>query len=313
MIHSSWFRIVIAFMVFSFSASSVLAAKIKHVFVIAMENTDAGEIYNAAPGDDYIADLMSKYAHADNFVDEFSLSIHSEPHYIVMEAGTNEFADHTFLTDNPPVTKTVINATKSHAHLATQLTENGRSWRTYQEVEKGAVAGSCLLHPDGNYVPRHNPFIFFEDVTGSPPQETSAICKEHIRPYAALATDLVKNDMADYVFITPDLCHDMHNNCFPETRKHAGDHWLKSELPPLIAWAKAHDGVIFLTWDEGDKTGKLPFLAIGAHVKPHYSGKVVYDHGSMLKSVEEIFNLNILPTVKARNDLADLFEAGYFP
>jgi len=299
-------------------ATAASAAKIKHVFVIAMENTDAQVIYKSAPGKDYLADLIAAYAHADIFVDELQdkqdkthgLDVPSEPHYIYMEAGTNVFADHAFTKDSSP---SAANSTKSTDHLVTQLTEKGLSWRTYQEVQVTKSAGSCLIHTFDHYAPKHNPFIFFQDVSGSPPQKSTNVCAAHIKPYSAFAADLARNDMASYVFITPDLCHDMHDRCGDIGRNAAGNLWLKAEMPRLIAWANANEGVIFLTWDEGSATGKMPFLAIGAHVKPHYAGPLLYDHGSMLLTVERIFGVTPLPSVKTKNDLADLFEPGYYP
>ena len=45
----------------------------------------------------------------------------------------------------------------------------------------------------------------------------------------------------------------------------AGDTWLSNELPRLIAYTQAHDdAVIFLTWDEGNSSNLVPFLAIPA-------------------------------------------------
>jgi hypothetical protein len=46
----------------------------------------------------------------------------------------------------------------------------------------------------------------------------------------------------------------------------AGDDWLKANMPPLISFANAHAGVIFITWDEGSGTNKMPFLAVGPGV-----------------------------------------------
>jgi len=318
MSHFHWRVAAASLLALTICSTAASAAKIKHVFVIAMENTDAEVTYKSVPGKDYIADLIAAYAHADDFVDELQdkkdkvhgLDVPSEPHYIYMEAGTNAFSDHKFTTDSSP---SATNSTKSTDHLVTQLTKKGLSWRTYQEVQVTISAGSCLIHSLGHYAPKHNPFIFFQDISGSPPQKSTDVCKAHIRPYSAFATDLANNDMADYVFITSDLCHDMHDRCGNIGRNAAGNLWLKVEMPRLIAWAKAHDGVIFLTWDEGSATGKMPFLAIGAHVKPHYAGAILYDHGSMLLSIERIFDLHPLPAVKGKNDLADLFESGYFP
>jgi hypothetical protein len=57
----------------------------------------------------------------------------------------------------------------------------------------------------------------------------------------------------------------------------------------------------------------MAFYAIGPHVKAGYAGGVAYTHSSLLKSVEEIFRLPVLPTVAGASDLSDLFQPGFFP
>src|SRR5215471_4231622 len=82
--------------------SAATSAVIKFVFVVAMENHDASQIYGNTTDAPYINNtLMAKYARATNFNDELP-SLASEPHYLWMEAGTNAFSDHTFTTDNDP-------------------------------------------------------------------------------------------------------------------------------------------------------------------------------------------------------------------
>jgi len=87
----------------------------------------------------------------------------------------------------------------------------------------------------------------------------------------------------------------------------AGDAWLSGFLPPLIDYANATGGVIFIVWDEGSG---LPFVAVGPGVKPGYPSAVAYTHASVLKTVEEILGLPILPAVQPASDLSDLFSAG---
>ena len=72
----------------------------------------------------------------------------------------------------------------------------------------------------------------------------------------------------------------------------SGDDWLKAELPRIITWATTHAGTIFITWDEGSSTGKMPFLAVGPGVKANYTGTVAYTHSSIIKSVERILGLS---------------------
>jgi phosphatidylinositol-3-phosphatase len=297
----------------SASASpSHTASKIKHVIVIAMENHDAEEIYQDADNAPYLHSLLERYAHAENFDDELPLEIPSEGHYVWMEAGTHHFSDALFDDDSPPSSAVSTGSTK---HLVNQIknANNGVSWMTYQEG-MNADTGACPIQRSGFYVPKHNPFVFFRDVSGDPPAKDAPYCAAHHKPYSALKDDL-SGELASYVFITPDECHDMHSEtgCPEENPIRTGDRWLKAELPRLIEYADKHAAVIFLTFDEGGSTPKLPFLAIGSMVKPHYAGTERYNHSSQLKSVELILGLALLPTVSSTSDLSDLFKPGAFP
>ncbi len=287
-------------------------SKIKHVIVIAMENHDAEEIYRDTENAPYIHTLVEKYAHAENFDDELPLEIPSEGHYVWMEAGTHHFSDALFDDDSPPSSSVSTGSTK---HLVTQIknAKNGLDWRSYQEGMNGQ-SGACPIQRAGFYVPKHNPFVFFRDVSGDPPSKDAAYCAAHHKPYSALEGDL-SGELPSYVFITPDECHDMHSErgCPEENPVRTGDRWLNSELPRLIAYADKHASVIFLTFDEGGSTPKLPFIAIGSMVKRHYTGTERYDHSSQLKSVERILGLPPLPSVIAANELSDLFEPGQYP
>jgi hypothetical protein len=295
------------------SAEPLTSSVHKYVFVIAMENHDASQIYGNKTDAPYINNtLMPAYAHATNWTDELP-SLESEPHYIWMEAGTNTFSDHTFTTDNVP---SASNSTGSTAHLVTQIKNatNGTTWRSYQEGIN-STTGSCPIASSGFYQPKHNPFIFFRDVSGSTPSKTNAYCTAHHKALSALAGDLANHGVAGFNFITPNQCHDMHgqSGCPNSNTIRSGDDWLKANLPALISFVNANDGVIFLTWDEGSSTRLVPFLAIGPHVKAGYTGKVTYTHSSMLKSTEKIFELPVLSKVSSANTLSDLFVSGMFP
>jgi hypothetical protein len=293
---------------------ALTSSAIQHVFVIAMENHDSTQIYGNASSAPYINNtLIPNYARATNFNDELSLSIPSEPHYVWMEAGTNAFSDHTFTGDGDP---TSTNSTSNTNHLVTQIknANNGVTWRTYQEGLNSST-GSCPIHSSGFYAAKHNPFVFFKDVVGSTPSASNVYCVAHHRAYSALATDLANNDVASFTFITPNQCNDMHGQfgCPDSNTVRAGDTWLRNELPRLINYANSHQGVIFITWDEGSSTLKMPFLAIGPGVKMNYAGSVKYTHSSVLKSIEQILQLPTLSNVSGANTLSDLFTSGSYP
>src|SRR5262252_3810804 len=182
--------------------SAATSSVIKFVFVIAMENHDASQIYGNTANAPYINNtLIPTYAHATNFNDELALSIPSEPHYVWMEAGTNAFSDHTFTNDNAPSSS---NSTASTAHLTTQIKNatNGVTWMSYQEGIN-STTGACPIAGSGFYHAKHNPFVFFQDVSGNPPSKSNAYCVAHHKDLSALAGDLSANSVASYSFITP--------------------------------------------------------------------------------------------------------------
>ena len=286
---------------------------IKVVFVVAMENHDPGEIVGNTTDAPYLNGLLATGASASNFIDQFAISTPSEPHYIWMEAGTNEFDDRVFTGDGSP---SGSNSTADTEHLVTQIANatTGISWRSYQEGLNDST-GACPIASSGHYAAKHNPFVFFRDVSGSPPSKTNAYCAAHHRGLDALAGDLAAQTVATYNFITPDLCHDMHgqSGCPSSNLVRSGDDWLAANLPAVIAYVSAHAGVVFIVWDEGDKTTKMPFVAVGPGTKQGYVSSVTYMHGSLLKSVEQILGLAVLDRVAGDNDLSDLFEPGNYP
>ncbi len=286
--------------------------QIRTIFVIPFENKANSQIYGNTSDAPFINGMLTETAaHATAFGDALP-SLPSEPHYVWMEAGTNVFADKTFTSDSDASSG---NSTNSTAHLVTQLMAANVPWMSYQE---GIAANTCPIESTGRYAAKHNPFVFFQDVVGSPPSDTNPTCIAHHKPYTSFAGDLA-NGITGFVFITPDICNDMHgaftcpSGLFDAQNIKAGDTWLSNELPRIIQYTKDHDdAVIFLTWDEGDSSNVIPFLAIGNLVKGGHTSTVTYSHSSLLKSIELLLGVPVLPSVNAANDLRDLFVDGVF-
>jgi phosphatidylinositol-3-phosphatase len=288
------------------------ASPVKYVFVVAMENEDRSSVIGSTSAP-YINALAGCFASASNFGDPLPLLIPSEPHYVWMEAATNTFSDATFTTDDDP---SPTNSTASTAHLSTQLDQAGVSWHSYQQGLATGTTGACPIYSSGFYAAKHNPYVFFQNVTGNPPAGDKAYCTSHHSALTALAGDLQAGTVAKYNFITPDLCHDMHgaSGCPDSNDVHAGDTFLQGALPAIVSFAFAHDGVVFLIWDEGTVTLNMPFLALGPGVKRGYVGSIAYTHSSLVATTERIFGLSRLATVTASvNDFGDLFEPGALP
>ncbi len=268
------------------------------VFLILMENHNWDQIKDS-PSAPYINSLLDIGAHAEAYYNPPNLHP-SEPNYIWLEAGTN----FGVLNDLDPVT----NHQSSTAHLTTLLEAAGLTWKSYQE---GISGKDCPIYSFDHYAAKHNPMIFFDDVTDSNDRQ-SAHCIAHMRPYSELADDLSSGTIADYNFITPDTCDDMHDyfGCATDDSVKNGDDWLSKALPPILdSDAYKAGGIVFITWDEGEGSdGPIGMIVLSPDAKVGYSNDIPYTHSSTLRTLEEIFGVQpFLGDAANATDLSDLF------
>ena len=269
------------------------------VFVIVMENHNWDQIHGN-PSAAYINNTLLKLgAHAEAYMNPPGLHP-SEPNYLWLEAGTN----FGVTNDRDPG----ANHQTSTAHLTHLLDEAGISWKTYAEGIQGDV---CPLVSYNHYGAKHNPMVFFDDVTdGTDPQ--SATCIAHVRPYHELADDLRQAQVARYNFIVPDVCNDMHDlfGCATLNRVRNGDNWLAQAVPPILnSAAYKAGGVLFITWDEGvGGDGPIGLIVLSPDAKAGYSNQIPYTHSSTLRTIQEIFGVGpLLGDAAQATDLSDLF------
>ena len=270
---------------------------IKTVFLILMENHNWSTITpSAAP---YINNtLLAVGSHAEQYFN--APGIHpSLPNYLWLEAGTN----FGISNDNAPSS----NHQGTTSHLVTLLKNANITWKSYDEDISGT---SCPLTNVSKYAVKHNPFVYFDDVTNAL-STTSAYCIAHVRPYTELATDLNNNTVASYNFITPNLCNDMHDCSVT-----MGDTWLATNVAMIMnSTAFQQGGVIFITWDEGEGSqggadGPIGLIVLSSKAKVGYKNTIHYTHGSTLRTIEEIFHLTpMLGDAANQTDLSDLFAS----
>src|SRR5205823_7354594 len=148
----------------------------------------------------------------------------------------------------------------------TQLKNAGVSWKTYQEDISGT---NCPLTSVNKYAPKHNPFVYFDDVTNTN-DPNSAYCIAHVRPFSEMAADLQNNTVAQYVFITPNLCDDGHDSCAPVSDPvRQTDNWLAANVPAILnSTAYQTGGALFITWDEGvGGDGPIGMIVLSPYAK----------------------------------------------
>jgi hypothetical protein len=273
---------------------------IQTVFILLMENHDWREIQDN-PSAAYInGQLLPQSSYTSQYFNP--PGIHpSLPNYLWLEAGTN------FGIRDDGLPRVHHQATSDH--LATLLENAGISWKTYQE---GITGTDCPLTVRGHYAPKHNPFVYFDDLTDTiDPQ--SLHCIQNVRPYSELADDLASGNVAQYNFITPDQCHDMHDSSGCDTTDSVfnGDVWLSNEIPQILGSdAFNNGGALFITWDEGESDdGPIGMIVLSPFaVGGGYQNSIPYSHSSTLRTFQEIFNVTpLLGDAANATSLSDLF------
>jgi hypothetical protein len=275
---------------------------IQTVFIILMENhnwTGDGNLdIKGNPAAPYInKTLVPMASHAEQYFNPPNLHP-SLPNYLWLEAGTN----FGILDDGPPSQHPL----SSKLHLVTLLKNANISWKAYLENITGKV---CPLTDNGKYAVRHEAFAYFNDVSNHQDPH-SKYCIAHLRPYGELATDLKNGTIAQYNWITPNLCDDMHDSCGGDPIAQ-GDTWLSHNVPAILkSPAFKKGGALFVVWDEADSgDGPIGMIVLSPFAKGHgYSNRIHYTHGSMLRTIEEIFGVKpLLRDAAKQKDLRNMF------
>jgi phosphatidylinositol-3-phosphatase len=245
-------------------------SKTSHVVVIVMENEEYGNIVGN-PGAPYINGLLRSAALATA---SYGVSHPSLPNYLALTGGS------TFGIDSD-CTDCHVDAT----NLVDQLEGAGISWKAYME----SMPSPCFKgSSSGAYAKRHNPFVYYDDIASNPDRCAKVV------PFDRLNADYRSGNLPAFTWITPDLCHDMHDCSVAD-----GDEWLSEVVPALIR-ALGPRGILFLTWDEGDsdegccklaRGGRIATIVAGPTTRAGARSTVPYDHYSVLRTVEEAFGL----------------------
>ncbi|HYM13729.1 MAG TPA: alkaline phosphatase family protein, partial [Bryobacterales bacterium] len=128
---------------------------VKTVFIILMENHNWSQIKGSSSAPYINNTLLPMASHAEDYNNP--PNIHpSLPNYLWLEAGTN----FGIANDSDPS----VNHQSTTSHLVTQLNSAGITWKAYEEDISGTT---CPLTSVNNYAPKHDPFVYFDDVTGA--------------------------------------------------------------------------------------------------------------------------------------------------
>src|ERR1039458_1906795 len=246
--------------------------QMRHVFVIMMENTSYSDLLNPSNANTtFIQSLASTYGLATSYYGVTPTRLHN---YVAVSSGSTWGSN---ADDEAQADLGYFN----HLSLFDQLSQSRVSWRGYQgSMPSVGYAGNygscsnpaadpyCTSSSTGTalYVRKHNPFMQYPDIFNNPK------IADNVVPLTQLTSDLNKGKVADFNWITPNICNDMHGGApscpYPNSPTDAnqmalyqdGDNFLRTWVSAIMS-SKAWTGnsAIFVTWDEGGYGDNAPY------------------------------------------------------
>jgi fibronectin type 3 domain-containing protein len=271
---SSYFYKVTAVNQFGESAKSAEASGMAlqapaHIVIVVEENKDVGQVIGY-PTAVYINSLLQQGAYLSNYN---AITHPSQPNYVAMFSGSTQGV----IDDTVPAVQFTA------PNLGSQLLGAGYTFTGYSEdlPAVGSLAetgGPIDSVGDPEYARKHNPWSDFSNVPGTLNQ-----------PFTAFPSDYTQ--LPTVSFVVPNLDHDMHDGTVA-----MADTWLQGNLSAYATWAKTHNSLLVVTWDEddtGDNTNLVPTIIVGQQVQVVTSA-ASNNHYGLLRTIEDLYGLPAL-------------------
>jgi phosphatidylinositol-3-phosphatase len=275
-----------------------LLPRYDHIVIVVEENKDFDQVIGnpAAP---YLNRLAAEGA---LLTDMFGEEHNSEGNYFWLFSGDNHGVG---FNDKVPAVKF------TDSNLGAALIAKGLSFKGYSQ-SLPAIGADIDVTPPGCHYPclygrKHVPWISFANVPDGPTPDTSANLR-----FADFPADYDR--LPTIAFVIPDQEHDMHNGAVRDSVP-AGDLWLAQNLDRYYQWAKTHNSLLIVTFDENDNLAvnyhgltdpavvqdgsparrvaqnRIATIIAGAHVKPGHVEASPATHVNLLRTLEAMYGL----------------------
>jgi phospholipase C len=241
-----------------------------HVVIVIEENHSYNEIIGPAT---YLTSLANAGA---KFTQSFAITHPSQPNYLALFSGSTQ----GITSDSCPHTFSGVN-------LGSRLIGAGSSFVGYSESMPSDGYTGCT---SGTYARKHNPWVNFTNIPAA----------SNLR-FSRFPTDFTT--LPTVSIVAPNLCSDMHD-CSVAT----GDSWARSHLDAYAQWAKTHNSLLIVTFDEDDSSmsNQVPTIFYGQSVKTGaYSEHIT--HYSVLRTLEDMYGLACTGSACSATAIADVW------
>jgi phosphatidylinositol-3-phosphatase len=209
-----------------------------------------------------------------SFTQSYAITHPSEPNYLALFSGSTQGVS----DDACPPPGSPYGA----PNLASSLHAVGRTFVGYSEGLPSAGSSACS---SGAYARKHNPWVDFSNVPAS-----------LNLPFTAFPSDY--SHLPTVSFVVPNLDDDMHDGSIQQA-----DTWAQVHLGGYVTWARSHNSLLMVTWDEDDSGSgnRIATIFSGPMVRSG-SYSVHIDHYTVLRTLEAMYGA--APSGRAGNETA---------
>lgn len=307
-----------------------------HVVIVMEENQQAITIKDnpSCPYSNWL------FNHGAYITESWGVEHPSQPNYFDLFAGEdeNQYADSLPASAPQP---------NSADNLGAELMHHGLSFAGYSEDLPSVGDNTDLFANDPadpagteDYARKHNPWCNWQNdayYANIGNLGSNYLPSTVNQPFSTFATMTDYSQLPTVSIIVPNQQHDDHGvagGLSGDPLLAAGDTWLQNNLSAYAAWAKNHNSLLIVTWDEDDYTSinQIPTVFYGAKVKdgqfPEFgslaytsvingvgqpSGAPIYrmvhgiNHWSILRTVEDIYGTGYAGQSNKVTPVTDVF------
>ncbi len=266
--------------------------KYDHIVIVIEENKDYSEVVGNKDAP-YINNVLVN--EGANLTQIFAEEHSSEGNYFWLFSGSNQNVGYH---DDIPDSLSNPDYPFESANLGEQLIEKGHTFKGYSESLP--EIGDTVSKAD-KYARKHVPWISFGNLPDGKTEKASTNLQ-----FEQFPADFHK--LPTVSIVIPNLIDDMHSG-ETASRVKNGDTWLKDNLDKYYRWAKTHNSLLIITFDENDNKihysgmtdprsdeqsikNRIPTVIAGAHIKHgDYPEGIGVTHVNLLRTIEAIYGL----------------------
>jgi acid phosphatase len=274
------------------SAFASAVPRYDHIVIVIEENKDYDEVVGSTHAP-YINNVLVK--EGANLTRMFAEEHFSEGNYFWLFSGSNQ---NIGFTDRIPSARNNPAYPFLRDNLGHQLIQAGYTFKGYCE---GLPKIGDTVSASGNYARKHVPWVSFRNLPNGSAESLSVNLQ-----FLQFPADF--SSLPTLSIVIPDLINDMHSG--PENARVAnGDAWLGEKMNGYYQWAKSHNSLLIVTFDENndrilykgitdpastkpDIQNRIPTIIAGAGVKHgDFSEGAGVTHVNLLRTIEAMYGL----------------------